>query len=104
MEGPDRGLISAWLVGQELAARDSALANRAKAGELVELPFRGGVLKAIKTRNKVGHLWYVAMWQGLRGDALEVDPDGELRMTCTRFEVPVLFTMDIGKNFAQGSA
>lgn len=97
IEGPDKGLINAWITG--LAKRGDApeLAAKATAGELPVLPFRGGVEAAIKTKTKVGHLLYVAMWQGLRGEDLQVDTDIELSMTCTRTGVPVLYTMDFEK-------
>lgn len=101
-EGPDRGLITAWLVGQDRAKAEPSLAERALAGELPVLPFRGGVEKAIKSGAKMGHLLYVAMWQGLRGEPLAIDLTAELSMTCTRHGVPVLYTGDIAKLAASG--
>lgn len=97
MEGPDKGLINAWVTGLAKRVDAPELAAKATAGELPVLPFRGGVETAIKTKNKVGHLLYVAMWQGLRGEDLRVDTDTELSMTCTRTGVPVLYTMDFEK-------
>lgn len=101
-EGPDKGMITAWLVGQERAKSEPTLAQRALAGELPILPFRGGVEKAIKSNGKLGHLLYVAMWQGLRGDPLAIDLNTEVSMTCSRFGVPVLYTGDITKLAANG--
>ncbi|KQW24694.1 hypothetical protein ASC83_11095 [Acidovorax sp. Root402] len=97
MEGPDKGLINAWITGLAKSVDSPELAAKATAGELPVLPFRGGVEAAIKTKTKVGHLLYVAMWQGLRGEDLQVDTDIELSMTCTRTGVPVLYTMDFEK-------
>lgn len=97
MEGPDQGAINAWTTGLAKRADSPELAAKATAGELPVLPFRGGVETAIKTKTKVGHLLYVAMWQGLRGDDLLIDTDSEICMTCTRTGVPVLYTMDFEK-------
>lgn len=101
-EGRDKGVITAWLVGQDRAKSDPILAQRALAGELPILPFRGGVEKAIKSGGKMGHLLYVAMWQGLRGEALAIDLTTEISMTCSRLGVPVLYTSDISKLAANG--
>lgn len=97
MEGPDQGIINAWVTG--LAKRTNApdVAAKTAAGELPILPFRGGVEAAIKAKSKVGHLLYVAMWQGLRGEDLDIDADSEISMTCTRTGVRVLYTMDYEK-------
>lgn len=103
-EGPDKGARTAWLAGAQMRRRDPDLAQRAESGELVPLPFRGGVTRQLKTKSKVGHNLYLAMWQGLRGEALDVDMDAEVSRTCTRFGVPVLFTSDMGKNFSQGES
>lgn len=96
-EGQDKGLITAWLAGQEKARTDAALVAKAQAGELPVLPFRGGVERAIKSGNKLGHLLYVAMWQGLRGDDLRVDTEDEVTMTCARHGVRVLYTASLQK-------
>ena len=93
INGPDRGLINAWFAGRRLAARDLDLSARAKAGELPVLGVKGGVEKKIKG-GKIGSLWYVATWQGLRGEDLDVDPDVDILMRCARFGVEVLFTLD----------
>lgn len=97
MEGPDKGLINAWVTGLAKRSDSPDLAQKAEAGELPILPFRGGIEGAIKTKSKVGHLLYVAMWRGLRGDDLNIDTEAELSMTCTRTGVPVLYTMDFEK-------
>lgn len=101
LKGPDHGLINAWIAGISYAKGHPDIAARAKAGELPVLPYRGGVERAIKTRHKIGALQYVAMWQGLRNEDLQLDTDAEPVMTCQRTGVPVTFTLDIKKLFAQ---
>lgn len=100
VNGPDKGLINAWLVGLEKRASDPALSNRALEGELPPLPYKGGVEKQVKTRKKMGSLWYVAAWHGLRGEDLKLDTEQELRLICTKTLVPVTYTFDSGKLFS----
>lgn len=101
LKGSDKGLINAWLAGISYAKAHPALAERAKKGELPALPYKGGVEKVIKTRNKIGALHYLAMWQGMRGEDLKLDMDLEPTVVCQRTGVPVTFTLDIKKLFAQ---
>lgn len=89
-EGVDRGLIASWERGQDMQRESPELAVRALAGELVVLPWKGGVEKAVK--HKYGSLLYLAMWQGLRGDNLDVDMDRETKVTCTKTKSVVTFT------------
>lgn len=95
--GPDYGLIACWECGAEKALKGPNLARLAKAGELVTLPWKGGVSKKLKSRTKFGTLKYLAMWQGLRGEDLDIDTESEVVVTCTKFGVPVTFTNDIEK-------
>lgn len=92
-EGPGAGLHSAWVAGIALAQSTPALATAALAGELPELPFKGGVLRPLK-RRKFGTHWYLAMWQGLRGESLYIDTMSETKLTCQRHGVVVTFTSD----------
>ncbi len=87
--GPDRGLIASWERGREKALDDPELSNRAKKGELVILSWKGGVDKPLKTKTKYGGLFYVAMWQGLRGEDLDIELNQEIKMTCSKTGVPV---------------
>lgn len=98
INGDDRGLINAWQVGRELAVRDPDIAARAKNGELPVLGVKGGVERKINA-DKVGSLWYLAQWQGLRGEDLDIDMDAEVEMTCSRTGVKVLYTFDIDRLF-----
>lgn len=93
----DGGLIAAWERGREKAKEAPELAQLATAGELVVLPWKGGVEKAIKSKIKYGSFLYVAMWQGLRGENLDIDPTQELALVCSRTGVTVTFTSDIAK-------
>ena len=82
-KGPDDGLICCWERGRELSEEKSWLAERAKNGELLVLAWNGGGENKIKGK-KQGTLNYLAMWQGLRGDDLRIDPDGLHVEVCTR--------------------
>ncbi|WBM43100.1 hypothetical protein M2J84_05545 [Comamonas aquatica] len=100
INGPDCGLINAWLVGIHKRTSDPELAAKARAGELPPLPFRGGVQKAIKAQNKIGALAYLAAWHGLRGEDLHMHTDQETTLVCTRTGVPVTYTGDTQKIWA----
>lgn len=93
----DAGLIVCWERGREKAAEDPELAKQARHGELVPLPWKGGLEKALKTTSKFGTLRYLAMLQGLKGDDLSIDTEKEPFLVCTRFGVVVTFTGDIRK-------
>jgi hypothetical protein len=93
----DQGLIAAWERGRQLSDENPDLAARARAGELIVLPWKGGVEKALKSGEKYGTLRYLAMWQGLRGDDLDIEMNTEPQWTCTRTQTTVVFTNDIKK-------
>ena len=95
--GEDKGLITCWEVGRELRIKDPELARRAERGELPVLGWKGGVEKKIKKREKCGTLFYLAQWQGLRGEDLNIDLSEEVEMTCAETGVPVRFTGDFEK-------
>ena len=101
-----QGLITSWERGREKGVEDPQLALRALNGELVILPWKGGfklpkprakeptvISKAIK----YGVFNYLAMWQGLRGEDLSIDPDQEVSLTCTREKRTVVFTSSYAK-------
>ena len=93
----DDGLIASWERGREKANEDPMLAQKALAGELPVLPWRGGVPKEIKSKVKHGNFRYLAMWQGLRSSDLDIDPAQELILVCSSTGVHVTFTSDINK-------
>lgn len=96
-EDADRGLIACWERGREKSLEDPSLAARACDGQLVVLPWKGGVEKTIKKKQKFGTLFYLAMWQGLRGEDLNVDLEEEVILTCAATGMDVVFTSDLAK-------
>lgn len=97
--GPDKSLIQCWEVGRQLREKDPEIAARAQKGELVTLPWKGGTenLDALpadkKPSARYGTFRYLAMWQGLRGEDLEIDLDGQISVVCTRVKRPVIFDL-----------
>ncbi len=94
---PDRGLITAWEVGRRRSSKNPELARRAKNGELPLSNWKGGVENATKKNTKWGTLTYLAEWQGLRGEDLDIDPDEEITMVCPRTGMKVTYTADQSK-------
>lgn len=68
----DEGLIVSWERGRELVREKPAWAEAALAGEVLELPWRRDT-----------H-YYVAMWQGLRGEDLDFDFARGHVLTCAK--------------------
>lgn len=97
----DNGLIAAWERGREVSEENPEFAALAKAGELVLLPWKGGVEQAVNGI-KYGTTRYLAMWQGLRGDDLDIDRSAELQLTCSRTGVTVHFSEDTKKQSGRG--
>lgn len=95
-EGPDRGLIACWERGRTKRLEDPELAAKASLDELVVLPWKGGVEKPIKG-GKYGSYLYLAMFQGLRGEPLDIDPSADTSRTCSRTQVTVTYTSDRSK-------
>jgi hypothetical protein len=97
-EGADRGLITCWEAGREMANAKPENAALARSGELLILPWKGGVdkkAKLPKKREKIGALNYVAMWQGLRGEDLYVDTAQGTVLTCTATGFVITYYFDI---------
>jgi hypothetical protein len=93
-DAEDLGVIAAWEVGRELRDRGSPLAALAERDELPVLPWKGGVAQRIKKKRKYGTLKYLAEWQGLRGDDLDIDLDDEVELTCSKTGMTVIYTPD----------
>ena len=93
----DRGIIVCWEVGRDLADKDPELARKAERGELPTLSWKGGVAVALKNPVKYGTFKYLATWQGLRREDLNIDPSAETEITCTRTGVKVIYTPDAKK-------
>lgn len=88
----EKGLITCWERGRKLRDSEVELARLAENGELPPLVWQGGVDKELKTGEKYGTLFYLAQWQGLRGEDLSIDIDREYEHVCARFGVRVIFT------------
>ena len=93
----DQGLIACWERGREKSNEDPTLAAQARDARLVVLPWKGGVKKAIKKQKLFGTLNYLAMWQGLRGDDLNITFEEETALTCPTTQMTVVFTNDSNK-------
>ena len=52
---------------------------------------------ATKIRQKIGTHFYLAQWQGLRGDDLNIDLASEPQLTCARTGMTVIFTGNVKK-------
>jgi hypothetical protein len=91
-EGPDHGLIWCWERGRQMRGEAPELAARAGAGELVSLAWKGGVTEKLKVPEKPGTLQYLATWQGLRGEDLDIDVDGRHVVICARTGQGVAFS------------
>lgn len=100
-EGVDKGLIKCWETGRELAATRPDLVQATLNDELPPLGWKGGVSRSLKKREKFGSLNYLAQWQGLRGESLDIDPAQEVLKTCSRTHMIVTFTPDKAKYINQ---
>jgi hypothetical protein len=89
--GPDNGLIWCWERGRQKSEEEPELAVRARKGELVPLAWIGGVTEKLKLAKKRGTLNYLATWQGLRGEDLDIPLAGERVIVCTGTDQTVVF-------------
>lgn len=100
-EGPDNGLIKCWEVGRARAEKSPALSDQCRQGELPVLGWKGGVSRTLVKLEKFGALNYLAQWQGLRGEDLDIDTTQETTLTCTKTGMIVIFTPDQSKYINQ---
>lgn len=96
-KGGDRGLISCWELGRELREKEPELAKRAKKGELPELVWKGGSDKRLKITTKYGTLNYLAQWQGLRGEDLNINLSEKQEIICSKTGMKFIYTGDVEK-------
>lgn len=94
-QGPDEGLIWCWERGRQERLERPDLAARAKKGELVPRDWKGGVKEKLKIEKKPGTLKYLATWQGLRGEDLDIALDGERTIVCSRTGQAVVFSAEL---------
>lgn len=90
--GQDRGLVWCWERGRQYQIECPERAMRAANGELVPDGWRGGIEKKLKLPVKLGTLYYLATWQGMRGEDLDIDLEGERIIVCSRTNQAVLFS------------
>ena len=96
--GPDNGLIWCWERGRQERLGRPDDAARAERGELVGLDWKGGVKKKLKVERMPGTLYYLATWQGLRGEDLDIDVEGESVIVCSRTGQAVVFSAKLPKD------
>lgn len=99
----DKGLIHCWEIGRRRAVAERELAEKYAQGELPPLGWKGGVAKRLKKLEKHGSYKYLAEWQGLRGEDLNVDLSQELPLVCSKTGMTVIFTADLAKLAGPGS-
>lgn len=51
--------------------------------------------KPIKAKTKIGSTFYLATWQGLRGESLDIELGRDVRMTCARTGITFTYTDDL---------
>jgi hypothetical protein len=93
-KGLDNGLIACWERGRVKAADSPDLAESCKNGELPVLAWKGGVDKKIKGK-KYGSLFYLATWQGLRGEDLSINLHQDIAIICSKTNAEVIFTPNL---------
>jgi hypothetical protein len=93
-KGSDNGLIACWEQGRVKASDNPELAESCKNGELPILAWKGGVNKKIKGK-KYGSLFYLATWQGLRGEDLNINQHQDITVICAKTKVEVIFTPNL---------
>lgn len=92
--GDDKGLVLCWEAGRELAVAQPKLAKRAQRGELPMLSWKGGVKRNPKKKKKTGSFCYLAQWQGLRGDDLDIKLSEKQTIKCSRTGVKVVYSLE----------
>lgn len=96
--GPDNGLIFCWERGRQERIERPNDAERAEKGELVGLDWKGGVKQKLKADKVYGTLKYLATWQGIRGEDLDIDLEGERVIVCSKFGQAVVFSASLPKD------
>ena len=86
-DGPDRGLIWCWEGGRQIRDKEPELTARASEGEVMMLAWKRGteIKGKTPTRNWIaGTLQYLATWQGLRGENLDLRLNEDVDIVCTK--------------------
>lgn len=93
-QSSDEGLIWCWESGREMAQKNPKLAERARAGELMSLVWKGGVAPNLKMKKKEGTYKYLAQWQGLAGKDLDLDTDIPITLVCSATGTVINYSQD----------
>ncbi|WP_235810430.1 hypothetical protein [Pseudomonas syringae pv. coryli] len=96
-DAEDEGIIQCWENGRELAITSPDLAKRCLENELPILSWKGGVSSNMKLRKKPGSFKYLAQWQGLRGEDLDIDRTKKYQLVCSLTKIVVTFTPNRSK-------
>jgi len=90
----DKGLITCWEVGRKMRDSENRLVKKVERDELPVLGWKGGVSEKLKksTGRKYGSLNYLAQWQGLKGEDLNISLVKEVTIKCSKTEKEVTFT------------
>ena len=91
----DRGVIKSWERGREMRTDSPEIAEAAQRGELPAFGWKGGIEGNPKFKSKSGTMQYLATWQGLRNDDLDVPLDEDVTLVCSRTGVRVTYTWDV---------
>lgn len=102
--GLDDGLIYCWERGRQERLERPDDSARAERGELVGLDWKGGVKKKLKVEKMPGTLRYLATWQGLRGEDLDIDLEYEREIVCSSTGQVVVFSARLPENEEQEPA
>jgi len=95
--GSDNGLITCWEVGRKKRESEPSLIEKVDNNELPVLGWKGGADKALQKKEKFGSLNYLAQWQGLRGEDLDVCLSEEVTMQCSKTGMMITYTPDSTK-------
>ena len=96
-KGEDKGLIQCWETGRQRGSKHPELRELAQSGVLPVSDWKGGVKSKLKAKFKYGTLNYLAEWQGLREEDLDIDFNSEIELTCSRTGMKIVFTADTEK-------
>ena len=68
--------------------------EKVENNELPVLGRKGGVDKTLQKKEKFGSLNYLAQWQGLRGEDLDINLSEEVTMQCSKTGMMITYTPD----------
>ena len=95
--GDDNGLITCWGVGRKKRESEHSLVQKVENNELPVLGWKGGVDKTLQKKEKFGSLNYLAQWQGLRCEDLDINLSEEVTMQCSKTGMMITYTPDSTK-------